>query len=60
MADCPQLIKCPIWEKFQSDVKYVWIRTYCQGDKQDACARRELYNSGKEVPLDLLPNGTTL
>jgi len=60
MVDCPMLEKCPIWEKFQANVKYVWIRNYCQGEKQDACARRELYNLNKEVPIDLLPNGTSL
>lgn len=60
MADCPSLARCPIWEHFKSDIKYVWIKNYCQGDKQERCARKLLARQGEEVPLNLLPNNTML
>ena len=60
MADCKYLAKCAVWKKFNSDIKSIWIKNYCQGDKQDRCARKLMGESGQKVPADLLPNGTTL
>jgi hypothetical protein len=59
MADCEYLDKCPIWARFQSDIKKIWIKNYCQGEKQSRCARKNLSLEGTAVPADLLPNGTT-
>lgn len=60
MADCEYLEKCPVWARFKSSIKDVWIKNYCQGEKQDRCARKLLSTEGKDVPGQLLPNGTTL
>ena len=61
MADeCEYLSRCPIWEKFKTDSKYAWIARYCKGSKKDKCARKALRKEGKEVPINLLPNGKTL
>jgi hypothetical protein len=60
MADCEKLAGCPVWARFKSDIKTIWIRNYCQGDKQDRCARKLLARSGVPVPSNLLPNNTTL
>lgn len=60
MADCVNLARCPVWERFKSDLKTIWIKNYCQGDKQDRCARKLLAKEGKPVPPNLLPNNTLL
>ena len=59
MSDCAQLEACPVWANFKSDIKNIWIRNYCQGDKQERCERKRLGMSGEPVPDNLLPNGTT-
>ncbi|MDH4099745.1 MAG: hypothetical protein OEV28_04145 [Nitrospirota bacterium] len=58
--DCKYLQKCPIWQKFSTSLSHVWIKSYCQGNKQDLCARKKLKEAGKEVPALLLPNGSSL
>ncbi len=60
MADCKYLAKCAVWKRFNSVIKEVWIKNYCMGDKQARCARKLMGESGKKVPVNLLPNGTTL
>ncbi|MEN8169886.1 MAG: hypothetical protein ABFS08_06650 [Pseudomonadota bacterium] len=60
MADCKYLAKCAVWKKFNSDIKNIWIKNYCKGDKQERCARKLMGEQGKKVPVNMLPNGTTL
>jgi hypothetical protein len=60
MSDCEYLEKCPVWSKFQSDIKNVWISGYCKGALQAKCARKKLVSDGKPVPENLLPNGSSL
>lgn len=58
MSHCDYLDKCPIFAKFKIDnLKNYWISMYCEGMKQDTCARKILRMQGKEVPKTLLPNG---
>lgn len=60
MSDCEFLAKCPVWAKFSTDtIKAIWIKNYCQGDKQDRCERKRRAAAGEPVPENLLPNGTT-
>jgi hypothetical protein len=59
MSECAFLNSCPVWDHFKSDLKSIWIKNYCRGDKQDRCARKQLASEGREVPANLLPNGTT-
>lgn len=60
MSDCELLQKCPVWEKFQSDIKNVWIKSYCQGNLQEKCERKKLCLNKQPVPDSLLPNGTSI
>jgi len=61
MNDCEYLDKCPIFALFKSEgAKNVWISFYCQGSRQEECARKLLKKDGKEVPRTLLPNGSYL
>lgn len=60
MSDCEFLANCPVWEKFKSDIKNIWIKNYCQGALQEKCARRQLCKQDQTVPDTLLPNGTSL
>ena len=57
---CTFLPNCPVWDKFQTNSKFFWIKQYCEGPKQENCARRELATKGKDVPASLLPNGDLL
>lgn len=60
MSDCEYLDKCPVWARFNSDVKYIWINNYCKGTKQDRCVRKTMTAEGKMIPDSLLPNNTSL
>jgi hypothetical protein len=61
MADCQYLDGCPVFARFkQEGLKNIWIRHYCQGWKQEECARLKLRNQGEKVPDNLLPNGELL
>jgi hypothetical protein len=61
MAECEFLTKCPIFEKCQTGViKGVFSIRYCKGNELEKCERRKLKKTGKEVPIDLLPNGEHL
>jgi len=57
---CTFLSKCPVWSKFQTNSKFFWIKQYCEGPKQEHCARRKLAMESKNVPENMLPNGDTL
>ena len=58
--ECKYLTHCPIWERFQSSEKHVWIKNYCKGEKQSHCKRKEIVDMGEKAPLELLPDGTLL
>ena len=59
MANCPNIAKCPIFEKTKTGaIKSVFL-SYCE-KKYDKCARYQLKLEGKEVPVTLLPNGDHL
>ena len=60
MNECEKLAQCPVWDKFNSNMNYVWINTYCKGPRRERCARLQLLRSGKMVAIDLLPNGTSI
>ena len=60
MQECEKLSVCPIWDSFQSDLKFIWINNYCRGPRQDRCARLVLARDQKPVPAKLLPNGTSI
>ncbi|HOQ51850.1 MAG TPA: hypothetical protein PK233_08470 [Candidatus Atribacteria bacterium] len=61
MADCPYLSGCPVFAMFkQEGLKNIWIRRYCQGEKQEECARLKMRNQGEKPPENLLPNGEFL
>lgn len=57
MAECPNLETCPVWQRFKTDLKLLWVKVYCLGDKQCECERKKLKAQGKDVPMELLPNG---
>ncbi len=60
MADCEFLEKCPIFNRFRSEgIANVWIGKYCKGSNAD-CERRKLRESGGQVPVTMLPNGSYL
>jgi hypothetical protein len=60
MADCEYLDSCPVWANLNSDIKYVWIKHYCTGDKQERCERKQAYQQSGSAPENLLPNGSLL
>ena len=60
MNDCEFLSKCPVWDKFKSDIKNIWIKNYCQGSLQEKCERRQMSRTDQPIPDTLLPNGTSL
>jgi hypothetical protein len=58
MEDCANLQNCPIFNRFKLEgLKNFWIRIYCKGARQEECERKKLKSEGKEVPINLLPNG---
>jgi hypothetical protein len=58
--NCKYLEHCPIWENLADNLKFVWIKIYCQGDKQSECKRKEIVDAGDKPPSELLPDGTML
>lgn len=58
--DCKYLEHCPIWAHFADDLKYEWIKAYCQGDKLSECKRKTIVDAGDKAPQELLPDGTLL
>jgi len=59
--ECPHLSTCVIFERFRVDGnKSVWISSYCRGPMQADCARKKLRDTGKPVPITMLPNGQNL
>lgn len=58
--ECEYLAKCPMWARFGTNSKFVWIKRYCESGKQSECARKTLAARGQRVPDNLLPNGDHL
>jgi len=59
---CPHSSTCPLFEKFtQNSLLEFWKDRYCNvDDRWPNCARYELSEQGKPVPLTLMPNGSEL
>lgn len=57
---CAHLANCKIWKEFRTNTKYFWIKQYCQGHKQEECARASAKKEGCQVRDNLLPNGELL
>jgi len=61
MTECEFIEKCPIFQKCQTGmIEGVFGVRYCKGSQLENCERRKLKKDGKEVPLNLLPNGKHL
>ena len=59
-AECPNLVKCPMFKHFQTDyARQTYIKLFCR-DKFTDCARKKLKDDCKEVPEKLLPDGQYL
>jgi hypothetical protein len=57
---CPQMASCALYARFsQQSFLRIWQITYCEADHM-RCERFQRTIAGGEVPLNLLPNGTTL
>ncbi len=60
MASCPRITGCPLFQQFSMKAALrVWMGQYCES-QFSRCERLRLATSGKEVPLNLLPNGRML
>ncbi|MEW6171937.1 MAG: hypothetical protein AB1510_02545 [Bacillota bacterium] len=61
MATCEFIEKCPIYNKFKTEMlKNIYIRNYCTKDFSK-CRRYQVRQStGQKPPDDLLPDGQKL
>jgi hypothetical protein len=58
--ECPHVGACELFPRFQSSATLgIWKAMYCQS-KHSRCARYQLSEEGKLVPVDLLPDGQRL
>ena len=58
--ECPNTAACPIYAKFKTEaLKNIYIKMYCLG-KFENCKRKQIKDSGKPVPINLLPDGKEL
>jgi len=56
---CPHLAVCPVFETLcREDEDETFITRYCTGEFAE-CARKALMDAGEQVPLTLMPDGTT-
>ena len=67
MGDCENLEKCEFFKRYQNDEdkKYAlmgFVRTYCQGNKQDECVRKKVSKAlgPDKVPVNMMPTGSPL
>jgi hypothetical protein len=60
MNECEWLETCQVWTELQAEIKYIWIKHYCTGDKQDRCERKRAYRLTGHAPRHMLPNGSLL
>ena len=58
---CPYLDDCPIFRRLGTQgSRDDWIHRYCRGEEPEACERFRGKRSGLPVPVDLLPDGSTI
>ena len=55
---CPMAVQCPLYSVYPASQLNDLRRAYCVGDFR-VCARLKIKQSGQEVPLRLLPDGST-
>jgi hypothetical protein len=61
LSDCAYLEGCPIFARIEShELRTMWILEYCKGGESPDCARLKLKKQGRTVPIDLLPDGSTI
>lgn len=62
MAHCPQSESCAFFQAIEPSIvkriKFASAFPYCKGDKFTECAIRSRMTSGRDVPSDLLPDGS--
>lgn len=57
---CPNMEACPIYQKFKIEaLKNIYIKIFCLG-KFETCKRKQIKDSGNQVPATLLPDGKDL
>lgn len=60
MIKCERREECPLYKYFKTDeLKKYYIEIYCEGEP-NSCLRKKMWNEGKEIPEDLLPDGKRL
>ena len=55
---CPMAVKCPLFAIYPASELNNLRNSYCVGEFR-TCARLHLKQSGQDVPLRLLPDGST-
>lgn len=55
---CPMAVQCPLYAIYPASQLNNLKHAYCVGDFR-LCARLKIKQSGQEVPLRLLPDGST-
>lgn len=64
MAHCPQSGSCTFFQAIEPSIvkriKFASAFPYCKGDKFAECAIHSRVTSGRDVPPDLLPDGSTV
>ena len=62
MAHCPQSGSCTFFQAIEPSIvkriKFASAFPYCKGDRFAECAIRSRMTSGRDVPPDLLPDGS--
>jgi hypothetical protein len=60
MTACEKITGCPLFKQFSINASLrVWTSRYCERDFA-TCERLKLSKEGRQVPLNLLPNGRML
>lgn len=58
--ECPNIKGCTLYSQFKTQaLKNIYIKIYCLG-KFESCKRKQLKDSGMQVPVTLLPDGKDL
>lgn len=64
MQECPNLSLCGFFKKYNATKERVckgFVYTYCHGEKQSDCKRKEYKKQhGKPPSDDMMPNGLTI
>ena len=60
MTSCERMAGCPLFKQFSINASLrVWTARYCEKGFS-SCERFKLAREGRQVPLNLLPNGRML